>query len=145
MCHTRARSHRTREQALDRFDAPAPTSETGQVRASDAEREGVATALRDHAAAGRLDLDELGERLARTYGARYSADLEAVLSDLPREPKPRRARERRHHGPSAPHFAVVPLAIAALVALAIITGSWWLMWLIWPVIIVLGPRRQYRR
>jgi hypothetical protein len=40
---------------------------------------------------------------------------------------------------------VVPLAIAALVALAIITGSWWLMWLIWPVIIVLGPRRQYRR
>jgi hypothetical protein len=142
MCHTRPRHHRTREHALDRFDAPAPARETGPVRASDAERERVATALRDHAAAGRLDLDELGERLERTYAARYSAELETVLSDLPREPEPR--RERTHRGPSAADFAVVPLAIAALVALAIVTSSWWLMWLIWPVVIVLGPQRHYR-
>jgi hypothetical protein len=157
MCHTRSRRPRSREQTLDGFDAPARSHETsrgdalpparaaGPVRASDAERERVATALRDHAAAGRLDLDELGERLERTYGARYSTDLEAVLSDLPREPKPRRARERRHHGPAAPDFSAVPLAIAALVALAVISGSWWLMWLIWPVVMVLGPRRHYRR
>ena len=141
--HTRSRRPRTREQALDRFDAPAPARETGPVRASDAERERVATALRDHAAAGRLDLDELGERLERTYGARYSADLEAVVSDLPRDPKPRRTRS--HRGPSAADFAAAPLAIGALVALAIVTGSWWLMWLIWPVVIVLGPKRHDRR
>jgi hypothetical protein len=157
MCHTRSRRHRTSEQALDRFDAPAPARvtravdslsparETGPLRVSDADREGVVTLLRDHAAAGRLDADELEERLERAYGARYSSELEAVLAELPREPSPRRARERHPVRPSAPGFAAVPLAIGALITLAVITGAWWLMWLIWPVVMVLGPRRHHHR
>jgi hypothetical protein len=157
MCHTRSRRHRTSAQALGRFDAPArprdtsavdalsPARETGPVRASDAERERVASLLRDHAAAGRLDADELGARLERAYGARYSSELEAALAELPREPEPRHARERHQGRPSAPGFAAVPLAIGALIALAAITGAWWLMWLIWPIVVVLGPRRHYHR
>ncbi|HEV3001172.1 MAG TPA: DUF1707 domain-containing protein [Solirubrobacteraceae bacterium] len=62
------------------------------TRASDAERERCARSLRDHAATGRLDVDELEERLARAYGARYRSDLRALLRDLPREHGRRAAR-----------------------------------------------------
>lgn len=55
------------------------------TRASDAEREQCARALRDHAAAGRIDLDELEERLGRAYVARYRTELRALLRDLPAE------------------------------------------------------------
>ena len=55
------------------------------TRASDAERERCARALRDHAAAGRLEVDELEERLGRVYGARYRHELRIALRDLPRD------------------------------------------------------------
>ena len=62
------------------------------TRASDAEREGCANALRDHAAAGRLELAELEERLGRAYSARYRDELRALLRDLPAERGRRIAR-----------------------------------------------------
>ena len=62
------------------------------TRASDAERESCARALRDHAAAGRLQVHELEERLGRAYGARYRSELRAVLRDLPRHHGRRLAR-----------------------------------------------------
>jgi hypothetical protein len=62
------------------------------TRASDAERERCARALRDHAAAGRLEVSELEERLSVAYGARYRSDLRAVLRDLPRDHGARLAR-----------------------------------------------------
>ena len=54
-----------------------------EIRASDAERERVATLLRGHAAEGRLDVDELEDRLQRAYGARTRGDLELLTADLP--------------------------------------------------------------
>ena len=62
------------------------------TRASDAERERCASALREHAAAGRLELAELEERLGRAYGARYRSELRALLRDLPRHHGRRLAR-----------------------------------------------------
>lgn len=62
------------------------------VLASDAERERCARALREHATAGRLEMDELDERLALAYGARYRAQLRAALRDLPPERGLRLAR-----------------------------------------------------
>ena len=53
------------------------------TRASDAERETCARSLRDHAAAGRLEVAELEERVGRAYSARYRSDLRALLNDLP--------------------------------------------------------------
>ena len=41
--------------------------------------------LRDHAAAGRLDVAELEERLGRAYGARYRSELRTLVRDLPRD------------------------------------------------------------
>jgi hypothetical protein len=62
---------------------PQPTG----VRASDEDRERLATALREHAVAGRISTDELEERLHTTYSARTTAELEAVRRDLPASPR----------------------------------------------------------
>lgn len=53
------------------------------IRVSDAERDAVAAQLREHYGDGRLTLDELNERLDRTFAARTGADLQAVTKDLP--------------------------------------------------------------
>jgi hypothetical protein len=53
------------------------------MRASDADRERVAEVLRTAASEGRLQLDELDERLAAVYAARTYAELEPVTHDLP--------------------------------------------------------------
>jgi Domain of unknown function (DUF1707) len=66
------------------------------LRASDAERERVAAALREHCAAGRLTLEELSERLDEAYRARTAGELERALRELPAEaaPRPRRSAKR---------------------------------------------------
>lgn len=63
-----------------------PTGAAGDprdLRCSDSDREKVAEALRSAMADGRIDLDELQERLDRTYAARTYRDLEPVIADLP--------------------------------------------------------------
>ncbi|WP_299052438.1 DUF1707 domain-containing protein [uncultured Nocardioides sp.] len=61
-------------------------SDPALQRVSDAERQQVAEALRDAAGEGRLDLDELDERLEATWAARTYADLVPVLADLAQQP-----------------------------------------------------------
>ncbi len=58
-------------------------SDPAGMRASDAERELTADALREHFAAGRLDTDELAQRIDAVYAARTVKELAAALSDLP--------------------------------------------------------------
>lgn len=53
------------------------------IRVGDAERDAVATQLREHYGDGRLTLDELNERLDQTLRARTAADLTAITHDLP--------------------------------------------------------------
>ena len=53
------------------------------MRVGDAEREAVASQLREHYADGRLTLDELNERLDQAFAARTWADLNTVTRDLP--------------------------------------------------------------
>ncbi|WP_017610842.1 DUF1707 SHOCT-like domain-containing protein [Nocardiopsis xinjiangensis] len=53
------------------------------MRVSDADRDQVAEALREAAAEGRITLDELDDRLERTYSSQVYADLEPVVADLP--------------------------------------------------------------
>ena len=53
------------------------------LRASDADRETVTERLRQAAGEGRLEPDELEERLHATLRARTYADLDLVLVDLP--------------------------------------------------------------
>ncbi|MEV6166286.1 DUF1707 domain-containing protein [Streptomyces sp. NPDC052052] len=53
------------------------------MRASDAERERVAEALREAVAEGRLEMDEFEQRLEATYKARTHGELEPLVRDLP--------------------------------------------------------------
>lgn len=65
--------------------------------ASDAERGAAEAELRRHHDAGRLTLDEFGDRLAEVHGARTRGDIERALRQLPRsEPAASlRPRDRR--------------------------------------------------
>ncbi len=58
------------------------------VRVGDADRDAVATQLREHYADGRLTLEELNERLDQTFAAKTKADLNTVMRDLPQAPQP---------------------------------------------------------
>jgi uncharacterized protein DUF1707/2TM domain-containing protein len=93
--------------------------------ASDHERERCAGLLRDHAAAGRLSMDELEERVGRAYWARYRYELRGLLWDLPRGHRRRAVRaidrlDRLMLRAHALSFAVVN---GSLVALWEVTGE----------------------
>jgi hypothetical protein len=55
----------------------------GRLRVSDDDRHKVAEILREAAGEGRIDLDELDERLEATYAAKTYADLVPITVDLP--------------------------------------------------------------
>ena len=54
-----------------------------EMRVGDAEREAAAAELREHYASGRLTLDELNERIDKTFAAKTRGDLNALMTDLP--------------------------------------------------------------
>ena len=54
-----------------------------QMRISDDDRHQVAEVLREAAAEGRIDLDELDERLEAAYAAKVYEDLVPLTLDLP--------------------------------------------------------------
>jgi Domain of unknown function (DUF1707) len=71
MCGHRQRNHR--------FARTWPDD----MRASDADRDATVASLRDHAGSGRLDADELDERLEVALHASTLGELRALVSDLP--------------------------------------------------------------
>src|SRR4051812_44915599 len=96
----------------------SPSAPSPALRASDADRERVAAALRRHHVDGRLDTDELQERLGACYAARTLGELEPLLADLPGDGRPA-ARARRAGAPPRAWPAPAVLAVAAvLLALA---------------------------
>ena len=54
-----------------------------EIRVSDTEREAAAAELREHFASGRLNQDELNERLDQVFAAKTRGDLNAPFTDLP--------------------------------------------------------------
>src|SRR3546814_15219586 len=54
-----------------------------RMRIADSDRHKVADLLRDAAGEGRLEFDELDERLEATYAAKVYADLVPITADLP--------------------------------------------------------------
>jgi Domain of unknown function (DUF1707) len=89
----------------------SPNDRSPGLRASDADRERVAAALRRHHVDGRIDTDELQERLERCYAARTTDELAALTTDLPGDERPR--APRLSGGP--PHR--VPLGAVVLAVL----------------------------
>lgn len=72
-----------------------------ELRIGDAEREKTMAALREHFALGRLDHEELDERLDRTLAAKTARDLAAVVADLPGEGYGYREPERYDFRPDS--------------------------------------------
>lgn len=121
---------------------PAPP----EIRASDQEREQVASEIREHFAQGRLDADELDERLARAYAARTRAELDALRHDLPRlppSPAHRRAEDAERRALLTRQLlqrtggALVPFGICTVIWLA--AGAQGSFWPIWVVLIAVVP------
>ena len=103
-----------------------------QVLASDAERERTVDALRDHYADGRLESDELEERVGAAYKARTRGDLDALLSDLPSERGRRAARRAREANRAAirAHATTYAAVNGGLVGIWALTGGgeFWPVW-----------------
>ena len=64
-------------------DQPGQPNPSGEVRASDAEREAVVERLRVATVEGRLTLSELTERTEAAYTATTRGDLAPITADLP--------------------------------------------------------------
>jgi hypothetical protein len=60
---------------------------TPHLRASDADREAAVDRLHRAAVEGRLDSDELEERLADAYRARWTSDLDRLTADVTPQPR----------------------------------------------------------
>ncbi|GAA3924276.1 DUF1707 domain-containing protein [Actinomadura viridis] len=140
------------------------------MRVGDAERDAVTAALHDHFAAGRLDRQELDERLGATLAAKTQGDLRAVVTDLPgsnglpervsRAAVPGRPywgppRPAHHGHPVRAHrhgpFPVFPLMLVAFTVVAFTAGPGvamltvlqiaMLVWIVRAVFTVAGGRR----
>ncbi|WP_410591006.1 DUF1707 domain-containing protein [Amycolatopsis sp. lyj-23] len=127
-------------------EVPSP-----QLRISDQNRESALSALGEHMTAGRIDIDEYGERSARITAAKTRGELSEIFADLPAPhpryedapqavaapepaaaapaPKPSGAPEN-WSPPQRFLAAIVPLAFIAAIAL-IATHT-----LAWPIIFV---------
>jgi DUF1707 SHOCT-like domain len=57
--------------------------ESSKLRVSDEERDRAAAEIREHFAAGRLDDEELAQRLQAVYSAKTAEELRVARSDLP--------------------------------------------------------------
>jgi len=84
---------------------PSRTASGANLRASDADRDRVATELGRHWAEGRLAIDELERRLERLYAAETVAEVRGLLADLPRERVRDAAAAVGRHGPGIRPFS----------------------------------------
>jgi hypothetical protein len=137
------------------------------LRASDADRERLVEALRQHHAEGRLTTEELEERAGRAYAAKTFGDLDALTTDLPpvqppavapgpraadlpprlRPPGSRQAAAKATLLRTIVWFGAVSLLLIAIWAL---TGGdyFWPVWpilgfmvaIVWQSLVVWGPR-----
>jgi len=115
------------------------------IRVSDAEREHHADLLREHAAQGRLTVDELDERLDRVYAAKIYGELAPIVSDLPAPRAERRAASGRGSSrpsgrplsarlsPRRPEVAAFLAVNLLLIVIWAATGAGY-FWPIWPLL-----------
>ena len=116
--------------------------EDPDLRASDAERERVAQLLRDSAADGRLDMDELDERLESAYAARTFGELRALTRDLPVVAPQPTLPERS--GRRAPVPATFIWISALLITIWAVTGAGY-FWPVWPMLWFAFATLKHRR
>jgi hypothetical protein len=109
---------------------------------TDADRQAAVAALRTHAGAGAIDLDEFGRRTEQVLAATTVADLDAAFTDLPGGAPvlvptlPVAPVVRRRHRTPYPLVArLAPVAPWAILFIAIwaFTGFGY-FWPVWPIL-----------
>ncbi|MBE1498865.1 hypothetical protein H4696_005965 [Amycolatopsis lexingtonensis] len=122
-----------------------------RLRAADADRERVAKTVQSAGSEGRLTLEEVEERLSRVYAARFTDELAALTTDLPRPAPPRagfpltRDALRRHPALRFHLAVVVALSVLAIVRWAVLgAGFFWpafpIFWLTVSLVVHAGAR-----
>jgi Domain of unknown function (DUF1707)/Domain of unknown function (DUF4190) len=96
------------------------------LRASDAEREVAVERLRTAALEGRLDSDELEQRLAAAYGARWTSELARLTADV----TPPAVR--------APTFVRPTVRTNGFAIASLVCAFLWMLWLNAVLAIVFG-------
>jgi uncharacterized protein DUF1707 len=123
------------------FDPRVPVPPDDGLRASDAEREAVASRVRTAVAEGRLTVAEADERQTVAYAALTRAELAPLTADLPDPRATHPTAERPSRGPLSP-AARQRLAVHAIIVgvLAVFLVTRWLMdpapwfWPAWPML-----------
>jgi hypothetical protein len=124
-----------------------------QIRIGDTERESALAALGEHMSAGRLDIDEYGDRTARVSTAKTRGELVDLFGDLPQPhpsfgvaPQPvampaqqSQAVPVRRGATLNQRLAAVAVPAAAIVALALFFAvHWWVVFLIPAAVTLFG-------
>jgi Flp pilus assembly protein TadB len=114
---------------------------TATLRASDADRDAVAARLHQAAVEGRLEPEELEERLHRALRARTYGELRRLVADLPATDNARPASTGLVVAKVAFRVVLALVALAAVLTVLAVMAVWWLAWLVlW---LTLRPRRGY--
>jgi hypothetical protein len=101
------------------------------LRASQDERDRVVERLRTHAGEGRLELDELEDRVELALRARTRGELAALVRDLPRLPNRERGRRQRTVARVSAAMALMPLLLAIVLFSA---APPMIAWMGWPIL-----------
>jgi hypothetical protein len=102
-----------------------------ELRASQDERDRVVDTLRTHAGAGRLELEELEERVELALRARTRGELAALLRDLPPLRGSDRTRGQRAVARVSAAMALLPLLLAIVLFSA---APPIIAWMGWPIL-----------
>ena len=118
------------------------------LRASDADRDAVAERLRAAAVEGRLDADELEQRVHVALRARTYGQLQQLLDDLPEAPRSWRGLPRVAGRPTTTAVVLAVRLLALLIvatvviALAVLAAAWWMLWVVvW--FVMCGRHRRF--
>jgi Domain of unknown function (DUF1707) len=118
-----------------------------RIRASDADRDRVASMLREHHAAGRLTAEEFHERMDRALEAKTLGELDELMTDLPAIDLYQLPDASLRRGPTRPGHSLLPAdpghanparftpGTVAMGAWAVVTSA---MVAIWAVAAVVG-------
>ena len=115
-----------------------------RIRASDADRDRVASLLREHHAAGRLTAEEFHERMNAALDATTLGELDELLADLPVIDLYRLPHESMRRPADLPHQSLVPRSgsdparfspgTVAVGAWAVVTGTLIAIWVVAAVV-----------
>ncbi|MFC0439114.1 DUF1707 domain-containing protein [Kutzneria buriramensis] len=111
-------------------------NESPDMRIGDTEREQALAALGEHMSAGRLTIDEYGERSAKVTAARTRGELVELFTDLP-DPQPGSApRPQPAAAPTQPPAKIAEAEVSRRTGLRVSMAT--ISAASWPVCIAIG-------